>query len=121
MRTLWFRKLIGGLSFTSALFIFQACYGTPQDMEPDVQLEGKVVSRTSGLPVKGIRVTLDLLDQIDTTDENGNFSIYTQFANSYKLIFEDVDSELNGSYLTHDTIISGDNDYAFVNVLLDNR
>ncbi len=116
-----FRKLLGGLSLTSALFIFQACYGTPQDMEPDVQLEGKVVSRTSGLPIKGIRVTLELLDQNDTTDENGNFSIYTQFANSYKLIFEDVDSALNGAYLNHDTIISGDNDYAFVNVLLDNR
>ena len=81
MKNRWIRKTLGGLSFTSALFIFQACYGTPQDQEPDMHLEGKVVSRVSGLPVKGIRVTLDLLNQFDSTDENGNFTIYTQFAN----------------------------------------
>ncbi len=121
MKNLWFRKVLGGLSFTSALFIFQACYGTPQDMEPDMQLEGKVVSRASGLPVTGIKVTLEGVNLVDTTNQNGEFSIFTNFANSYKLIFEDVDSTLNGAYLRHDTIISGDNDYAFVNVLLDNR
>lgn len=31
MKKGWIRKLICGLSFGSALFIFQACYGTPQD------------------------------------------------------------------------------------------
>ncbi len=121
MKNRWIRKTLGGLSFTSALFIFQACYGTPQDKEPDVHLEGKVVSRVSGMPVKGIRVTLDVMNQLDTTDENGNFEIYTQLANSYMLIFEDVDSNLNGAYLSHDTILPGNNDYAFVNVLLDSK
>lgn len=115
------RKLLGGLSFTSALFIFQACYGTPQDMKPDMQLEGKVVSRASGLPVKGIKVILDGLNQVDTTNENGEFSMFTQFANNYKLIFEDVDATQNGAFLSHDTIISGANDYAYINVLLDNE
>ncbi len=121
MKNIWFRKLLGGMSLTSAMFIFQACYGTPQDMEPDMQLEGKVVSRASGLPVTGIKVTLEGVNLVDTTNQNGEFSIFTNFANSYKLIFEDVDSTLNGTYLSHDTIVSGDNDYAFVNVLLDNR
>jgi hypothetical protein len=32
----WRRKLLGGLSLTSALFIFQACYGTPHDMGLDI-------------------------------------------------------------------------------------
>ena len=121
MKNYWFRKLLGGMSLTSALFIFQACYGTPQDIEPDVNLEGKVVSRATGLPIPGIKVTLDRINLTDTTNQNGEFSIFTRFDNSYKLIFEDVDSTLNGAYQSRDTIISGDNDYAFVNVLLDNR
>lgn len=30
----WVRILLGGFSMTSALFVFQACYGSPQDFEP---------------------------------------------------------------------------------------
>lgn len=121
MKNKWFRKLLGGLSLTTAAFIFQACYGTDQDMEPDLLLEGKVVSRASGLPVAGIKVTLDGMNLLDTTNQNGEFSIFTHFTDTYKLIFEDVDSTINGSYQSNDTIISGDNVHAFVNVLLDNK
>jgi hypothetical protein len=121
MKNKWLRKLLGGLSLTTAAFIFQACYGTDQDMEPDIHLEGKVASRASGLPITGIKVTLDGMNLLDTTNQNGEFSIFTRFANSYKLIFEDVDSTINGSYQSHDTIVSGDNVHAFVNVLLDNK
>ena len=118
MKNPWFRKVLGGLSFTSALFIFQACYGTPQDIEPDVHLEGKVVSGTTGLPIKGIKVVIDGHDQYDTTNDSGAFSMYTYFANSYKLLFQDIDFSENGTFSPSDTIIPGDNDYAFVNVRL---
>ena len=51
MKTNWIKKLIGGLSLTSTMFIFQACYGTPQDFGMDVLIEGQVKSKTSGLPI----------------------------------------------------------------------
>jgi hypothetical protein len=121
MKNKWFRKLLGGLSLTTAAFIFQACYGTDRDMGPDVHLEGKVASRVSGLPISGIKVTLDGLNLLDTTNQNGEFSIYTRFASNYKLIFEDVDSLLNGTFKNYDTIVSGNSDSTYVNVLLDNR
>ena len=36
----WFRNILKGLSLTGALFVFQACYGTPQ---PYVQEEATEV------------------------------------------------------------------------------
>ena len=37
----WFRNLLKGISLTGALFVFQACYGTPQppELEEDTQVE----------------------------------------------------------------------------------
>lgn len=57
----WLFRLLRGASFTTALFIFQACYGTPQ---PDVLLEEggeapmsfSVKSKVSGEPLAGIRI-----------------------------------------------------------------
>ena len=48
MKSNWIRKIIGGMSLTTAMFIFQACYGTPQDMGLDMLVEGQVKSLTSG-------------------------------------------------------------------------
>ena len=55
MKRNWVRRIIGGISFTSALFVFQACYGTPQDFGFDLFIEGQVKSASTGLPVKGIK------------------------------------------------------------------
>ncbi|HOI78276.1 MAG TPA: hypothetical protein PLI30_01590 [Petrimonas sp.] len=76
MRQNWIRNIVGGLSFTTALFIFQACYGTPQDFGLDVFVEGKVVSKTTGEPIKGIKVSAASL-QHTVTDDKGMFSFYT--------------------------------------------
>lgn len=37
----WFRNILKGISLTGALFVFQACYGTPQapQAEPDAEVE----------------------------------------------------------------------------------
>lgn len=40
MKRNWRKKLVGGLCLTSAVFIFQACCGTPQAMGTDLLLEG---------------------------------------------------------------------------------
>ena len=68
--------LIGGLSFTTALFVFQACYGMPQDWQDDVFIQGKVISSTTSLPVKGIKVESELYEHYGITDSQGEFGFY---------------------------------------------
>ena len=60
MHKKWVRRIVGGLSFTSALFVFQACYGTPQDFGLDILLEGQVKSKSTGLPIQGIKVSVEI-------------------------------------------------------------
>jgi len=51
----FFRNFLKGASLTTALFIFQACYGTGEDMrEPDVAF--KVVSALDGSPIEDVGV-----------------------------------------------------------------
>lgn len=114
----WTRKIIGGLSFTSALFIFQACYGTPQDFEPDLLIEGKVKAQATGLPIKSIRVSVTNDGQNILTDEAGNFSFYTLMKDSITLRFEDIDNAQNGSFATKDTVLKEFDDEIFLNITL---
>jgi hypothetical protein len=106
MKRNWMRRIIGGLSFTSALFVFQACYGTPQDMGNDILVEGNVKSRTTGLPVEGIKVSAENSIAYDVTNYLGLFSFYTEIADNMKIMFEDVDSTKHGHYLYKDTLLT---------------
>lgn len=106
MKRNWKRKLYGGLCLTSIAFVFQACYGTPQDFGADLLLSGQVKSKTTGLPIKGIKVSVIDGIQYSTTDANGNFSFYTEKFDSAKIRFEDIDSTLNGSFVTKDSVLT---------------
>jgi hypothetical protein len=101
----WFRKIIGGLSFTSAMFIFQACYGTPQDFGLDLLVEGQVKSKTSGLPIKGVKVSISDNLQYEYTNEEGKFSFYTEMLENMTIKFQDVDANQNGIFADRDTVI----------------
>jgi putative lipoprotein (rSAM/lipoprotein system) len=114
----WARKIIGGLSFTSAMFIFQACYGTPQDFEPDLLIEGKVKAQATGLPIKGIRISVTDEGQDLLTDENGSFSFYTIAKDSISLRFEDADDAQNGSFATKDTVLTDFSKPIFLDIAL---
>lgn len=106
MKGPWLRRIIGGLSFTSALFIFQACYGMPNDIEPDILVEGKVTARTTGLPIRNIRVFAEPFGNDLQTNEKGEFSFYSPISERIKLTFEDIDSTDNGSFQAVDTLIN---------------
>jgi hypothetical protein len=106
MKSKLWKKIIGGLSFTTALFVFQACYGTPQDFGADAFIEGIVKSKTTGLPVKGILVSIPENQQNLYTDANGGFSLYTVPDESCKITFRDTDAELNGTFMSKDTILA---------------
>jgi hypothetical protein len=121
MKRNWFRNLAGGLSFTSALFVFQACYGTPQDFMPDLLIEGQVKSKSSGLPIEGIKVSVPDNMQHETTDAEGKFSFYTLFLENLKLRFEDIDSTQNGLYLDMDTTLTGITEDIFLEVMLEEK
>jgi hypothetical protein len=114
----WIRKIIGGLSFTSVMFIFQACYGTPQDFGLDLLIEGQVKSKTSGLPVKGVKVSVANNIQYEFTDAEGRFSFYTEILENLTVKFQDVDGDQNGLFADKDTIIANNQKKVYLNVLL---
>ena len=121
------RTIFGSLSFTAMAFAFQACYGTPQD-DYDVKLTGTVKSKTTNLPIKGIKIVVndgkiyyDENNAYGTTDENGKFDFYATVPNydyfdhidhvnyapdSVRIHFLDIDSTENGYFADKTVIIN---------------
>ncbi len=117
----FFRVLFGTLSLSSAMFIFQACYGTPRDFGQDVYIEGLVKAKKTDSPIVGIKVSIADQPQYEYTNSAGKFKIYTSRANSYKLSFSDVDAALNGNYLVKDTTIQIVNESIYLNIVLNEK
>jgi putative lipoprotein (rSAM/lipoprotein system) len=116
MKNLKIRNWLAGLSLTTAFFVFQACYGPPQDFGLDVLIEGKVVSADTGDPLSGIQVASDSNYQTALTDENGEFSFYIAKDSVYAITFSDIDGEENGRYASKDTILENSDDSIFLKV-----
>jgi hypothetical protein len=121
MKRNWKRKILGGLSLTSALFVFQACYGSLQDFGMDLLVEGKVNSKISGLPIKGIKVSVDENMQYSLTDDNGRFSFYTGLRDSLIVKFEDIDSSQNGLFNNRDTLVTGVQERVFLEIAMEEK
>ena len=121
MKRNWIRGIVGGLSFTTALFVFQACYGTPQDMMPDLHVEGKVVSGTTGLPIMHIKVTSQEAGFSTFTNDEGRFAFYTMWDSPITLLFEDMDGSVNGSFYNRDTVIIEPDGDLVVNMALEEK
>ena len=107
MKFNWTKKLLGGLCLSSVAFVFQACYGTPQDFGEDLFVQGKVTDKTTGLPIKGIKVSVVDRMQYLYTNEEGDFAFYTMRADRTVVRFEDVDSIENGSYAAKEIVLPG--------------
>jgi len=104
------RSILGLFSISTMLFVFQACYGTPQDFGQDVHLTGKITSKTDQSGIKGIHVSFKNLPQYTTTSEDGSFSMYCPVQDTYEVLIEDKDGDSNGTYLTTDTLMILDPD-----------
>jgi hypothetical protein len=113
------RKVYGTLSLSTALFVFQACYGPLHDIRDDLYFQGSVKSKTTNLPIGGIKVSVENQPQYILTDSTGLFKIYAALAPEYKLKFEDIDFAGNGSFLPKDTIIKIVDKAAFLSIKLD--
>ena len=104
------RFLFGSFSFTALMFAFQACYGVPgHQMEAVIQ--GRVSDAETNQPIEGLMVAYELLDFVDTTDHNGNFSDsekrYLYDMQEFRFSVTDIDSTENGQYETLDTMVYG--------------
>lgn len=115
------REFLSLLCLSSTLFIFEACYGTPQDFGADVYIEGIVKSATTNNPVQGIKVTIDNLQQYVYSSEDGTFSFYAEPDSQYVVSFEDVDNDKNKSFKLKDTVLKEIDDYAYIEVLLEEK
>ena len=118
MKKDWKRKIYGGLCLTSIAFVFQACYGTPQDFGNDLLLTGQVNSKKTDLPIKGIKVSVVDGIQYVPTDDAGKFSFYIGKTGSIRLKFEDTDADLNGSFQSKDTLVTTNKDVEEINLTI---
>ena len=106
----WIRKVLKGISFTAAMFVFQACYGMPEDYY-EKPLYFRVVDYDTGEPLKDIEIetsilrsdstTVDSWINFERTDENGMAIVW---ANDFlmKYTFTSKDS----LYIQKDTILN---------------
>jgi len=110
------RTIFGCISFTAVAFVFQACYGPGPDQFYDVKMTGTVTSKTTNLPVKGIKVVVnDEKFGLGITDKNGKFDFYASVPargyhyydygddvhynpDSVKVHFLDIDGSANGLF-----------------------
>ena len=94
------RKIFNCFSITAVAFIFQACYGPGPDMYHDVKFTGTVTSKTTNLPVEGIKVVVDEGYNFGFTDKNGKFDFYANVPGCFdssdvNIHFRDVDGMRN--------------------------
>ena len=115
------RRIFGALSLSSALFIFQACYGTPGDFGYDVAIKGSVKSKTTNQPITGIKVSIENQPQYEVTDNAGKFKIFTSSASEYKVKFEDIDALENGAFFPKDTVFKIVDEFSYLNVFLNDK
>lgn len=109
-----FRNILKGLSLTSALFIVQACYGTPQ---PSMYGEGgeapmsfSLVSTTTGEPLEGIVISGKRVEgqnkyELGVTGPDGKCHTVIPYMRNLEgpfLQFEDPE----GKYSAKDTVIA---------------
>jgi len=122
------RNIFKCFSLTAVAFIFQACYGPISDCYNDVKFAGTVTSKTTNLPIKGIKVTVNNdVFNMGITDENGNFEFYSiiqdcQSDNKLSINFLDIDGINNGCFADSTIIInSSGKNRIIINVELEEK
>ena len=106
------RKILGGISLTAAMFVFQACYGT----EPYCPIEEytfRVLEAKNGTPIPNITVSSQWQSNSDyeypwetmgTTDSAG--FVYCYLRNCEGLDTKFRFSDENSVYAVQDTLIN---------------
>lgn len=103
-----YRTLFGIFSLSGILFVFQSCYGTPQDFGQDVLVQGKVTSAGDHSAIPGIKVQLNETGQYTISATDGTYSLYCERMPVYNFTFIDTDGSLNGQHQVCDTTVHVD-------------
>ena len=122
----WLRGLMKASALTTVMFIMQACYGVPKNLEDSVEIRicGYVTDKANGQPLQGIHLHVFHADgwsgchDFGKSDENGYFEM-RQWGNIHRvssLSIEVEDEEEN--YLPFDTLVSSDTDLTGLKIKL---
>ena len=105
----WLHTLLKGATLSTALFIFQACYGMPQGLEEpgEARMKFTVISNLNGDPIEGVRilgsaVNPEHLSELGTTGADGHCDVMIPYFRNEMgpfLRFEDP----SGNYAAKDT------------------
>lgn len=106
------RNILKGASLTTALFIFQACYGT-YNWDPEIDATFKIVSAEDLKPIEGIAV-MTLYNWNGSTswsllgysDDKGLAKVYCDYTNSEEEGNEFRFESEDGKYIIKDTLIT---------------
>lgn len=110
----WLRNLFKGLSLTGALFVFQACYGTPQSSYfgegGQAPMSFSLVANDTGKPLEGIIIKSAQVSggddaELGVTDADGKCSVSIPYLKDVVgpfLTFEDPE----GKYSAKDTTLT---------------
>ena len=115
----WLHNLLKGLSLTTALFIFQACYGSPEWLH-DCNLPFKVVAADTGEPLEGVRISsrvqaADNLDWIPCGVTNAEGEAQVFFGQMAGALPQFRISAPGTEYLVKDTVLT---DLSYHDVLI---
>lgn len=99
------RWLFGSLTATSLMFVFQACYGMPND-DLMICVQGQVISESTGAPIPNIEVQCNISKAFTRTNAEGYFDIDVPWSSEPDLTFRDIDQAENGRYATKDTVLN---------------
>lgn len=110
----WLRNILKASTLTTALFIFQACYGTPHDMMLERErgvapMSFSLVSDDTGAPLEGIKILASETDtptnEIGITGTDGRCKVelfYLRNIQGPNLRFQDPE----GQYVPQDTTLA---------------
>lgn len=122
----WLRGLMKASALTTVMFIMQACYGTPKDMDDivEIHINGYVTDKANGQPLQGVQLHVFHADgwsgchDFGESDENGYFEM-RQWGNIHRvsqLTIEVEDRE--GDYQPFDTLVFSDTDLTGLRIKL---
>lgn len=116
------QKVLGLFSLTALVFVFEACYGTPQDFGEDVEISGTVKSAKTGQTLQGIEVTLKNNDYFVITENDGKFSFFASPGQDYHMSFVDSKATKQVLYLSKDTVLKyNNNDFLNLEIKLNEK
>lgn len=112
----WLHNLLKGASLTGALFVFQACYGMPQNAMEEERGEApmsfSVLDRLTNQPLKGIRILgqpynagEQSFTELGTTNANGHCQVVIPYIRNIEGPFIRIEDP-QGLHASKDTVLA---------------